>query len=65
MRDLLFPSAYADIALRKYVKTLMECGIDTLTEAIKVLPPLSHPVFEHKPPMLNRVEVWRIGRQIP
>jgi hypothetical protein len=26
---------------------------------------LAHPILEHKPPRLNRVEVWRIGRQIP
>ncbi|MEH2273515.1 MAG: hypothetical protein V7K40_01450, partial [Nostoc sp.] len=31
------------IALRKYVRTLFECGIDTITKAIKFMPTLPHP----------------------
>jgi hypothetical protein len=50
-----------DIALRKNVRTLLKCGIDTIAEAIKLIPPLLHPVLEYKPPIFNLVEVWRIG----
>jgi len=53
------------IALRIYVRTLIECSIDTLTKAIKLIPTLSHPIFEHKPPSLDFIEVWGVGWQIP
>ena len=43
------------IALRKYIRTMFECGIDTIATAIKFIPSLPHPVFQHKPPMLNGV----------
>jgi hypothetical protein len=45
----------ADIALRKYVRTIFKSGIDTITKAIKFIPSLPHPVLEHKPPMFNLV----------
>ncbi len=53
------------IALRIYVSTLFECGIDTIAKAIKFIPPLPHPILEHKPPMLDFVQIRRIGREIP
>ncbi len=53
------------IALRIYVRTILKSGIDTITKAIKFIPPLPHPVLQHKPPMLDLVQVWRIRRQIP
>jgi hypothetical protein len=48
-----------------YVRTVFESGIDTLTKGIKFIPALPHPVLEHKPAMLNLIQVGRIGRQIP
>jgi len=53
------------MALRIYVRTLIKGNINTLTKAIKLIPPLPHPILEDKPPPLNLVEVWWIGRQIP
>ena len=44
---------------------MFESGIDTIAKAIKFIPPLFHPVLQHKPPMLDLVYVGRIGRQIP
>lgn len=51
-----------DIALRKHVRTTFEGGIDTIAKAHKFAPPLSHPILEHKPLMLNLGQVWRIRR---
>ena len=51
-----------DIALRRYVRTLLKCSINTIAEAIKLIPPLLHPILEYEPPIFNLVEVWRIGR---
>jgi hypothetical protein len=53
------------IALRVHIRTVFEGSIYTITEVLKLLPALLHSVFEHKPPTLNLVEVWRISRQIP
>ncbi len=53
------------IALREHVRTLLESGIDTIAKALKFIPALPHPIFQHTPPWLNLVQVWRIGRQIP
>jgi hypothetical protein len=39
-------------------------GINTIMKAIKFVPPLPHPVFEYKPPMLYLVQVWRVGGKI-
>ena len=50
------------IALRRYVRTLLKCSINTIAEAIKLIPPLLHPILEYEPPIFNLVEVWRIGR---
>jgi len=47
------------------LKTVFESGIDTIAKTIKLIPALPHPILEHKPPMLNLIQVWRIGRQIP
>ena len=52
----------ANIALRRYVRTLLKCSINTIAEAIKLIPPLLHPILEYEPPIFNLVEVWRIGR---
>jgi hypothetical protein len=41
------------IALREHI---------TIPKVIKLIPPLSHPVFQYKPPMLNLVKVWRVAR---
>jgi len=57
--------ATSHIALSMYVRTVFEGSIDTIAKAIKFVPALLHPVLEHKPPMLNLIQVWRIGRQIP
>jgi len=46
------------MALRIYVRTLIKGNINTLTKAIKLIPPLPHPILEDKPPPLNLVEVW-------
>ena len=51
-----------DIALRRYVRTLLKCSINTIAEAIKLIPPLLHPILEYEPPIFNLVEVWRISR---
>jgi hypothetical protein len=51
-----------DIALRIYIRTLFKRGIDTIAEAVKFIPSLLHPVLEHKPPILNLIQVWGIGR---
>jgi len=40
-------------------------SIHTITKAGKFIRPLSHPIFEYKPPMLDLVQVWRIGGKIP
>ena len=45
------------IALRKYVRTAFESSIDTIAKALKLIPSLSHPILQHKPPMLNLVQV--------
>jgi hypothetical protein len=34
------------IALRKNVRTILEGGIYTVLKAIKIIPPLPHPIFE-------------------
>ena len=34
---------------------MFESGIDTIAKAIKFIPPLFHPVLQHKPPMLDLV----------
>ncbi len=47
-----------DIALSMHVRTVFESGIDTISEAIKFIPSLLHPILEHKPPMLNLIQVW-------
>ena len=54
-----------DIALRANVRTFLKCSIYTITKAIEFIPPLSHPVFKHTPPMLDIVQIWAIRRQIP
>ena len=46
---------FIDIALRKYIRTMFKCSIDTIMKVVKFVPPLSHPVFEYKPPMLDLV----------
>ena len=46
------------IALRRYVRTLLKCSINTIAEAIKLIPPLLHPILEYEPPIFNLVEVW-------
>jgi hypothetical protein len=51
-----------DIALRINVRTLLECCINTIAEAVEFIPSLFHPVLEYKPPIFNLVQVWRIGR---
>ncbi len=43
------------IALRKYIRTMFKCSIDTIMKVVKFVPPLPHPVFEYKPPMLDLV----------
>ncbi len=43
------------IALRIYVRIVFEGSIDTITEVLKLIPPLSHPVLEHTPPAFNLV----------
>ena len=44
--------AIANIALRKQIRTVFKCGIDTIMKAVKFVPSLPPPVFEYKPPML-------------
>ena len=39
-------------ALRKQIRTVFKCGIDTIMKAVKFVPSLPPPVFEYKPPML-------------
>ncbi|MBW4443499.1 MAG: VCBS repeat-containing protein, partial [Plectolyngbya sp. WJT66-NPBG17] len=41
------------IALLKHVRTMFEGSIDTIPEAVKLIPPLPHPILQHPPPMLN------------
>ncbi len=53
------------IALRKDVRTDFEGSIHTITNVFKFTPSLPHPILQHEPPMLNLVQVWRVGRQIP
>jgi hypothetical protein len=54
--------AGSNIALRVHIRTVFEGSIYTITEVLKLLPALLHPVFEHKPPTLNLVKVWRVDR---
>lgn len=44
-----------NIALRKHVRTVFECGIDTATKVIKFIPSLPHPILQDKPPMLDLI----------
>jgi len=53
---------WRSIALRIHLRTLLECGIYTITKVSKLIPSLPHPILEHKPPVLNRVQIWRIRR---
>jgi len=55
----------ADIALRKNVRTVFEGSINTITKAIKFIPALVDPILQYKRPMLNLIQVWRIGGKIP
>jgi hypothetical protein len=57
--------ALIDIALRKHVRTVFKCGIDTATKIIKFIPSLPHPILEPKPPMLDLIQVRRVGGKIP
>ena len=58
-------AGHRDIALRVNVRTFLKCRIYTITKAIEFIPPLSHPVFNHTPPMFDIVQIWTIRRQIP
>ena len=51
----------ADIDLRTYLRTLLKGGIDTIAKVIKLIPPLPHPISEHKLPVLDLIQVRRIG----
>ena len=45
-------STLADIALRIYVRTFFESGINTFSNSLKFLNSLLHPIFENRPPTL-------------
>jgi hypothetical protein len=60
-----YEDANDSIALRNHVRTTFERSIYTITKVVKFVPSLPHPIFEHKPPMLNLVQIGRIGRQVP
>jgi hypothetical protein len=53
------------IALRKNVRTILEGSIYTVSKALKIIPPLPHPIFEWQSAMLNLIEVWGVFGQIP
>lgn len=63
--ELLVLGVCRNIVLRIYIRTLFESSIDTITKTFKFIPPLPHPILQHKPPMLDLVQVWRISREIP
>ncbi len=57
---LLHPGAKSfsrGIALRIYVRTVFKGGIGTIAKVIELIPTLPHPIFQHKPPALNLIEV--------
>jgi hypothetical protein len=53
------------IALRNYIRTVFKGSINTFAKAIKFIPALSHPILQDKPPILDRIQVWGVGWQIP
>jgi len=48
-----------------FIRTVLESGIDTFTKGVKLIPPLPHPILQHKPPMLNLIQVGGINRKTP
>jgi hypothetical protein len=59
---LFSPSQLTYIALRIHVRTLLKSGINTISEAVEFIPSLLHPILKHKPPILDLVQIWGIGR---
>lgn len=54
--DVIEPPFNAlDIALRIYIRTVLESGINTVAKVNKLIPSLPHPIFQYKPPMFNLV----------
>ena len=54
----------ANIALRVNVRMIFKCGINAVSKGFKLIPTFPHFVLDRKPPMLNFIEIRRIGRQI-
>ena len=54
-----------DIVLRGYVRTIQKSSINAIVKTLKLIPTLSHPIFQYKPPVLNMIKIWRIRWQIP
>ena len=40
--------ALTDVALRIHIRTVVECSINTITDILKFLPPLLHPILDSR-----------------
>lgn len=52
--------AVACIALHVDIRTNSKSSINTISKTIKLIPTLSHPILEYKPPIFDGVKIGRI-----